>query len=247
MKKLFLLFLFVFSISQAQTFTFAVYEQSVLGDRQNYLLFADENEAYFIGYKNAQHKEWNKILEDFSVKEAQLIFLKSDYQNQKLYNHNMIKHQGQFQYLTGEEEIPDLDWEIHKEYQTLLGQNTQKATTTFRGRTWTVWFAKDIPLSEGPWKLKGLPGLIMEAESKDFNFSVVYVNLQEPKENFPTSLIEFFNKRTQETISMKEFFKGENEFHKNIESQITSDLPEGSSRTPRTYFREFMLEVEVEN
>ena len=43
----------------------------------------------------------------------------------------------------------------------------QKAECSFRGRDWVVWYAEDISLSDGPWKLGGLPGMILYAESKD--------------------------------------------------------------------------------
>ena len=47
----------------------------------------------------------------------------------------------------------------------------QKAETIFRGRTWTVWFTPEIPISEGPWKLYGLPGLILQASDATGSFS----------------------------------------------------------------------------
>jgi GLPGLI family protein len=54
-------------------------------------------------------------------------------------------------------------WTIGDETATILSYNCQKAFTRFRGRDWTVWFATDIPLNAGPWKLRGLPGLILKA------------------------------------------------------------------------------------
>jgi len=39
-----------------------------------------------------------------------------------------------------------------------------KATTFFRNREIIVWYCPDIPISDGPWKLGGLPGLIVSWE-----------------------------------------------------------------------------------
>lgn len=51
---------------------------------------------------------------------------------------------------------------INDSTKAILGHDCQKATCNFRGRQWTAWFALDIPISDGPWKFRGLPGLIME-------------------------------------------------------------------------------------
>ena len=53
---------------------------------------------------------------------------------------------------------------------TLLGYTCQKATTTFRGRNYTAWFAPEIPSNNGPWKFGGLPGLILKISDDKRNF-----------------------------------------------------------------------------
>ncbi|MBD5323402.1 MAG: GLPGLI family protein [Bacteroides sp.] len=60
------------------------------------------------------------------------------------------------------EDMLPLDWELTDSVATVLGYQCQSARCRFRGREWTVFYAEDIPLSDGPWKLHGLPGLIMK-------------------------------------------------------------------------------------
>ena len=74
-----------------------------------------------------------------------------------------------------EEETPQIDWQLIAGDTTLLGYQCQKATCKFRGREWTVYYTMDIPISEGPYKFCGLPGLVMyAADSKgDFTFSCI--------------------------------------------------------------------------
>lgn len=64
---------------------------------------------------------------------------------------------------TVDENIPVIDWSIKSETKEILGMQCQKATGDFKGRTYEAWFCSQLPYSNGPWKLGGLPGLILEA------------------------------------------------------------------------------------
>lgn len=62
------------------------------------------------------------------------------------------------------EPLPDFGWQLADSVKTVCGYQCRKAVCSFRGREWTAWYADGIPVTEGPWKLGGLPGLILEAE-----------------------------------------------------------------------------------
>lgn len=61
-------------------------------------------------------------------------------------------------------------WTITSEEVTIMGYRCQKATGAYRGRTYEAWFAVDIPLPFGPWKLGGLPGLVLKASDTKGEF-----------------------------------------------------------------------------
>ncbi len=71
-----------------------------------------------------------------------------------------------------EGEIERIDWKILKDTLNFSGIRAQKATTTYKGRNWIAWFAPELPFTNGPWKLNGLPGLIVEAcdDKKEVQF-----------------------------------------------------------------------------
>lgn len=71
-------------------------------------------------------------------------------------------------------ETLDFDWKLQEGVKTIKGYNCKKATVNYGGRFWTAWYTTEIPLNAGPYKFKGLPGLIMKitdsTNSYDFEF-----------------------------------------------------------------------------
>jgi len=63
------------------------------------------------------------------------------------------------------------EWEILSDTMTVASYPCHKATGTFKGRTYEVWFTTEIPRSEGPWKLNGLPGLILKAKDTEGHYT----------------------------------------------------------------------------
>lgn len=88
-----------------------------------------------------------------------------------------------------QEEIEKPQWTIGDSVQNILGYDCIMATTDFRGRRWIAFFAPEIPLTEGPWKLCGLPGMILNAHDEKNHYIYEAIGLE--TEN--AGNVEYFN------------------------------------------------------
>lgn len=77
-----------------------------------------------------------------------------------------------------DEDMPALEWELTDSVTNVLGYECQSARCNFRGREWTVFYAEDIPISDGPWKLHGLPGLIMKASDEKGHYTFECIGIK---------------------------------------------------------------------
>ncbi len=85
--------------------------------------------------------------------------------------------------------LGSIDWALQPGEHKRFGTYTcEKAVGTFRGRTYEVWYAPDIPVPSGPFKLGGLPGLILEAKSTDGKVQFLFKELVLSK-NINSSII----------------------------------------------------------
>jgi len=98
-----------------------------------------------------------------------------------------------------------INWNLEKETKKFENYTLQKATTTFGGRQWTAWFCKEVNISEGPYKFRGLPGMIFQIYDDKNNFDFTLVKSFKLNSTYKTPFITSFYgqkpiKTTQENI-----------------------------------------------
>ncbi|GHV31398.1 hypothetical protein FACS1894177_05910 [Bacteroidia bacterium] len=125
-----------------------------------------------------------------------------------------------------EEAVPDFHWKLSNDTLTVCEYLCTKATTTFRGRNYKVWYTKEIPVSDGPWKFNGLPGLILKAidEQGFFSFECTAIEI-------PSGVKSIYNISYGRKISRNEFNKAMQRFMDNMGAYST-----GSPLTPESPF-----------
>ena len=72
----------------------------------------------------------------------------------------------------GYESTPSLDWTLTADTLNINGYRCSRAEVTFRGVRWTAWYTEEVPSSVGPWRLRGLPGLIVKATGDAHTFTL---------------------------------------------------------------------------
>jgi len=90
-----------------------------------------------------------------------------------------------FKYTT----IDKIDWKIEKETRKVGNFDVQKATANFGRRQWIAWFTREIPFNEGPYKFRGLPGLIVEIEDTKSQYKFRLIKSQNLIKTYDTSNI----------------------------------------------------------
>ena len=102
------------------------------------------------------------------------------------------------------EPLEQPQWDIIADStKQILNYDCQMARCTFKGRTWTAWFTTDIPLDNGPWKLCGLPGLILRAYDAKQQYIFDCVGMKQAGEAENITYDPKFDKYA--TATMKEF------------------------------------------
>ena len=110
---------------------------------------------------------------------------------------------------------PDIAWTLTVDTLTVNGYHCQQATTTFRGVAWTVWYTEEIPSSAGPWRLRGLPGLIVEAKSEAHTFRLAEVRQEASPITAPDQSPDVHRMEYAKLLKHKNAIYGNRQYAKN--------------------------------
>jgi len=133
-----------------------------------------------------------------------------------------------------ETELPSIDWKIYENKKKIGSYTCQKAIGNYGGRSYTVWFAPDLPFRNGPWKLSGLPGLILEAKDLKGEVSFIFKEINKGEVNESTA-----SRKTRIIkVSEKAFERASVAFEKDPVAVYQSQLPIGTMEKAQLGFRD---------
>lgn len=136
-----------------------------------------------------------------------------------------IFSEGKYEEYCVRENSNGISWKILDEFQVIGEYECQKAKTFYKGRHYEVWFTKQVPLIFGPWKLHGLPGVVVQVEDSEN-----YINIQLEKIDFK-STDTLLNQEISENIKIitcEEYLSLKSDQGNEIANKIQSKLPRGA-------------------
>lgn len=147
--------------------------------------------SYYINYNNMKMRE---MISNYKNKSSSIPVIRSrpktrlvstilkDYKNKELNFSNLVGQR--YYYYT--QPLNIFEWKLVNEKKEILGYQCKKATTTFAGRDYVAWYAIDIPISDGPYKFNGLPGLIFSIYDTKEHYTFNINSIEETNEIFNT-------------------------------------------------------------
>jgi len=223
----FLCYLGVFSqSSKIEYYTFTKNTIDTTGIR-SYLIF-DEKKSIFIWKSISQKKQTSKNVTDEGAIKVRKIFndtigtrVLNEYNSDTLIineplldeNYTVVDHKTK------------KNWELYNDFKVIAGFKCQKAITTFRGRTFIAWFTPKIPVSTGPWKLNGLPGIILEAYDEEKKVNFLFKSYTATIKKGKESEIVISEKPP---IGIEKFVSIKDNLHEKLIKKTLSKLPRGT-------------------
>ncbi|WP_194851250.1 GLPGLI family protein [Nonlabens antarcticus] len=108
-------------------------------------------------------------------------------------------------YVIYEDEFPS--YQFTNEEKLINGFNCKLVKANYSGRTWNLWYTEEIPLTAGPYKFHGLPGLVIYAADNEEHY-IYSLYKYKPIEKTPSIVSDFYLIGSDfEEISLTEYIE----------------------------------------
>jgi len=129
---------------------------------------------------------------------------------------------------------------LENRFSKILGYDVQEATTEFGGRKWVAWFAKELPIPDGPYKFKNLPGLILKIEdtTKSHIFELKGIRTNDHNFTYPN-----LNNYKEYKLNFDQYVKKFKDYRRNPTADLIGHIPdqrdaEGNFKTSAQIIKE---------
>lgn len=207
-KSFFLcIFLYTLSFSQNIKITYTYKPSEAFEFDENVYLNKDYKVSIVDSIPTKKNKLRNDgsdivIERDKSIKQYRTILIDDTKKNDIYFTYQIKKTN----YLVADN-LPEIKWNLkYKETKKIGKYNCKKATATFRGTDIEAYYTPEIPVSIGPYKFKGLPGLILEVKTLGLNYKYwVVKNIQYPYNGAPNYSSKYI--KSLNSIGIKDLVK----------------------------------------
>ena len=236
--RLYLIFLFCF-LSNVLTSQEVYVEYNVLKldtPSQGIIIANNTNSFYTTGLINKTNNDTvNRINSNtFFVKPKKTVVPEKKYYSTKSSNNmHIVILQPNKEPIIALDLLPEFDWKINSnQTKKILGFECIQAQTTFRGSDIVAYFTTEIPIPFGPFKFRGLPGLILEVYNVNDvdSFEWKASSIRFPYKNDNKSKLMFdSNKYDVEVLTLESLIKKYEGKISTRNNRIKSSLPRGAS------------------
>lgn len=221
-------FLILFEILSSQTHRF-IYELEIHKKKDiiknNMALDINDDAVKFYDFEFVRRDSIRKTGENsqyFSIPDQMLVRKPNSFENK------MFFYRGYDYFVI--RSMDKIDWELKKDTRKVKDYILQKATTHFGGREWTAWFSPEIPFQEGPYKFRGLSGLIFEIYDSENIFHYTLVKSVNLTETFDTTdFLETHYGKKPLAVSLKKFHKISLDSYHNVVEDYSNFVKKGGS------------------
>jgi GLPGLI family protein len=147
-------------------------------------LYFDHEKGLFV------HNDFPKADAYKNLETAMPAYIKGDAEGLPVFTHlkeQYLYYKSEYSAPPGEififrDTLPRIAWHIKGDAKDISGFSCIAAAGEFGGRVYDVWFTPEIPVGLGPYKLSGLPGMILEAASRDGKVKYSFMSYRSPCE-----------------------------------------------------------------